>query len=99
MAKKKLSNSPRSPIVTHAKQAPKSRTVCPVSLKEFLAAAENLPVLIGRGHAVAATPKEFTTGRFGWSHSSKGGIMLGEVIVPVQITVTLTAINSNGKAG
>ena len=48
-----------------------SKTACSLSLSEFLAVAATMQVQLGEQATVAAAPREFSTGSFGWGASLK----------------------------
>ena len=69
-------------------------TTCPISgRQDFVANAKPLEVVIN-GVPMLASVKEFQTGSLGWYLTGKVNVLVGDVAVPVQIGVTLTAIGS-----
>lgn len=73
------------------------KTVCPISRSEFQQSAKPVSITIN-GIPMLAGVKEFTTGSFGWYMNGKVTLEVGDKAVPVQIGITLTAINSKEVA-
>jgi hypothetical protein len=73
------------------------KTPCAVSREEFRRGAKPLPVKIGDVPLVA-TPKEFSTGSFGWNLNGQTVVMVGGVPVKVQIGLNLIVANSREAA-
>lgn len=71
----------------------KKRTKCPVPLDLFLENAKPLKVVIGDNAAVAS-PKEFSTGSYGWYTSVKGIVDIGGIPCSVQIGLNVTLVGS-----
>jgi hypothetical protein len=70
-----------------------SKTVCPVSRREFLANAKALEVSVN-GVALLAQAKEFSTGSFGFYLGDKVTVRIGDTLVKVQLGITATVIGS-----
>jgi len=68
---------------------------CPITRTEFRAARKQLPIMID-GRQFFALMKQFKTGSFGWYHSGKLPIDLGDgqSNIPCQISVMVTVIGS-----
>ncbi len=75
---------------------------CPVSLGAFLAKAGPLTVTLtdahGRSVSLAADPRAFSTGSFGWYAGGKGTLSLEtrERCAVAQVGVTVTLVASKG---
>lgn len=74
-----------------ATKAPKS---CPVSREVFRKAAKPLPLTIDGKAGMVLSPKEFSTGSFGWNTNEKYTVMIDGVAVPCQLGINLTIIGS-----
>jgi len=74
-----------------------AKAKCQLSKDEFLAHAKPITVVIG-DKTVEVKPREFSTGSFGWFHSGKAQIVVGNTTVPVQVGLNLTAIGSKPAA-
>ena len=66
------------------------KSVCPVTAKEFAAAAGPIKVMIG-DQQVTAEVKEFSTGSFGWYVNSKVTIEVDGKRLTVQVEANLIA--------
>jgi hypothetical protein len=70
-----------------------SKTVCPVTREKF--GTEGKPLLVSIGdRQIVATPREFSTGSFGWYAGEKVIVDVGGTPVRVQVGLTLTVIGS-----
>lgn len=78
---------------TDGAKADDRRTKCPVSREEFVAGAKPVTVDIG-GTKLAAAPKEFSTGSFGWYCNGKIVVEVGGVPVTCQVGLNVTAVGS-----
>jgi hypothetical protein len=74
-------------------KAKNSESKCSVSKEDFKEHAKPVAVTVG-GSTLAAMPKEFSTGSFGWYVSGKVVITVGGVPVPVQVGMNLTVVGS-----
>lgn len=72
------------------------KTECPVTREEFVKNAKPITVVIN-GETKVASPKEFSTGSFGWYLGEKVAIQVGDTPVKVQIGMNLTVVGSNPK--
>ena len=66
---------------------------CPISKTDFTAKAQPLKVEVN-GVALAAEPKEFSTGSFGWYLNAKTTITVDGKLLTVQIGANLTVAGS-----
>jgi hypothetical protein len=67
---------------------------CPISRAQFAAKAPaNLPCTID-GQPINATPKTFSTGSLGFYANGKVTLKIGGVLVPCQVSLSITAIGS-----
>jgi hypothetical protein len=69
------------------------KTECPISRRDFVANAKPVEVVIN-GIPMLATVKQFQTGSVGWYLTGKVNVLVGDVAVPTQLGLTLTAIGS-----
>jgi hypothetical protein len=76
-----------------AAPASKPRTECPISKEDFNKHAVPLTVKIGE-NVMAASPKEFSTGSFGYYSNGKTVVEINGVAVTCQVGITVTAIGS-----
>ncbi len=74
-----------------------SKTVCPISRREFRDNAKSVEVTIN-GVPLLAQAKEFSTGSFGWYMGDKVTVRIGDTLVKVQVGLTLTIIGSKEVA-
>lgn len=72
-----------------------TKTVCPISRTYFQVHGADLEneVQIG-GIAVPATPKQFSSGGFGWNLNGKATLLVGGKRVPCQVSGNIIVINS-----
>jgi hypothetical protein len=70
-----------------------NRTVCPISKGQFLASAQPVEVTVN-GVPLAAQPKTFSTGSFGYFVNDKLTIRIGDTLVKLQLNITATVIGS-----
>ena len=75
----------------------KGKTVCPMSLEQFMGKAEEDTVGI-LGSDVTIKPKAFSTGSFGWFGNGSLTVNVGGQPVKVVVNVTLTVANSKTAA-
>lgn len=75
-----------------AKQKDNGKT-CPVARQQFLKAAKPLALTID-GKTLIATPKEFSTGSFGWFTNDKFVVEVDGVPVKVQPSISLVVVGS-----
>jgi hypothetical protein len=67
---------------------------CPITRAQFAAKAPaNLPCTID-GQPINATPKTFSTGSLGFHANGKVTLKIGGVLVPCQVSLSITAIGS-----
>lgn len=69
------------------------KTVCPISRADFLAKAQPVKVELD-GFPMHATPREFSTGSFGWYVNGKATIQVDGKPINVQVGLNLTVIGS-----
>ncbi|MBI3724572.1 hypothetical protein HY251_11550 [bacterium] len=69
------------------------KTVCALSRAEFLAAAATVVIQID-GVSLAAAPREFSTGSFGWYVIGKATLPVNGKAVAVQASVNITVVGS-----
>lgn len=69
------------------------KSTCPISCRQFRAAAKPVTVVIN-GLPLLAEVKEFSTGSLGWYLTGKTSIEVDGVPVSVQIGLNLTIIGS-----
>lgn len=80
-------------------KAPTKKTDCPVTREQFRELAKSLEVRIGTdGPVKHATPKEFSTGSFGWYAGDKIELKIGDAVVKVQVGINLTVVGSKDAA-
>lgn len=70
-----------------------SKTVCTITRKEFLENAQDIEVIIN-GVKHTASPKEFSTGSFGWNINGKVSVKVGGETVQCQLGMNLTVAKS-----
>jgi hypothetical protein len=70
---------------------------CSISKEDFMDHAEHLDLVVG-DKASILTPKEFTTGSFGWGASTKLKVNVHNTPVQVQITVNATVLGSKNPS-
>ena len=70
-----------------------TKTVCPVSRKEFKEHAKPLEVVIN-GIPMVADVKEFSTGSLGWNINGKITVTINGKPVSVQVGMNLTLVGS-----
>jgi len=71
----------------------RKKTECPVTKEEFLKSAKPIAVVIN-GVTLSASPKEFSSGSFGFYLGDKVTVDVGGVAVKLQVGMSLTAIGS-----
>lgn len=69
-------------------------TKCTISRKEFVGKAKPIVVKIGDGNQLMLTPKEFSTGSFGWGASEKVVLTIDGEPVKVQASINFTVVGS-----
>ena len=70
-----------------------AKTACPINRADFLTKAQALTIDIG-GVPLAAQPREFSTGSFGWYVNGKATVQVGDKSVPVQVGMNLIVVGS-----
>jgi len=76
-----------------------SKTVCPLTRKEFLANAEPLGCRVGaKGGWTYANPKLFSTNSVGYCLTGKALISVGDCQVATQVGINLIAVGSKDLA-
>ncbi|MCL6503051.1 MAG: hypothetical protein K6T86_10230 [Pirellulales bacterium] len=70
-----------------------AKSPCPITRAEFAQLAQPIEVVIA-GQAMAAQPKEFSTGSLGWNANEKVTLQLGGHRVTVQVGLNLTIVGS-----
>lgn len=89
----------KNKTATAGKSAPSSSSPapggkkCPVTKEQFMKGAKPLMADIN-GNKMAVSPKEFSTGSFGFYGNGKSVIEIDGVAVACQVAVTITAIGS-----
>jgi hypothetical protein len=79
---------------TNAAVAPTARkTSCPVSRAQFTSTAKALTVAIS-GQPLSASPKQFSTGSFGFYANGKVTIVVDGQPVQCQVSLNITVIGS-----
>lgn len=73
------------------------RTLCPLTLAEFLEYAKGLPITMA-GQARIAGPRKFAKGSFGWYLNDKGVVVIGDREIKVQINLNITVVGSKDAA-
>jgi len=71
----------------------KKENKCPLTHAEFAEQAKPLLLSISGKEAIAS-PKEFSSGSFGWFTNDKFVVMVGDVPVKAQANVILTVVGS-----
>lgn len=61
---------------------------CPIPRDVFFASAT--PIVL----SIAAFPRLFSTGSFGWHLSERRHVEMGGIKIPVQVTCTVTVVGS-----
>lgn len=79
----------KAKTATVEREAPK----CPVTKEQFFKNAKPLMVTVN-GTPMVATPKEFSSGSFGWYLNGKTPVEVDGVPVNVQLGFNLTVIGS-----
>lgn len=70
-----------------------AKTSCPLTKAEFKAKAQPLKIEVA-GQTMSATPKEFSTGSFGWYLSGKVTIEVDGKPIQVQVGANLAVVGS-----
>jgi hypothetical protein len=68
-------------------------TTCPISKSAFMEKATPVEVQVA-GTTITATPKDFTTGSFGWYLNGKVTINVDDKPLTVQVGANLTVVGS-----
>jgi hypothetical protein len=66
---------------------------CPISREDFLKLAQPVEIDVA-GTKMTATPRQFSTGSFGWYLTGKATLMVNGQPIPVQVGTNLTVIGS-----
>ncbi len=66
---------------------------CPINRDDFLKQAVSIEIDIG-GTKMTASPREFSTGSFGWYLTGKAVLTVNGKPIPVQVGTNLTVIGS-----
>lgn len=82
----------KAPAAAPATDRPK--TECPVTREQFEGAAKPLMIRIGDSAAISVSPKEFSTGSFGWFGNEKAQIEVDGQLVKVQCNMNLIVVGS-----
>jgi hypothetical protein len=69
------------------------KTSCPVTRQQFSSTAKALTVAIS-GQPLAASPKQFSTGSFGFYANGKVSVLVDGVPVQCQVSLNITVIGS-----
>ena len=69
------------------------KTTCPIGRQEFLEKAQPLKIHVA-GLELAADPREFATGSFGWYLNQKVPVTIEGKVVQVQVGMNLTVVGS-----
>ena len=75
---------------------PKS-TTCPITASRFAGSAPPLTLSVGQ-QPMVASPREFSTGSFGWFSTGKTVLTVDGVPLTVQVGITLTVVGSKDAA-
>ena len=70
-----------------------ANSACPITRSDFLAKAEPFKLVIG-GAEIVASPREFSTGSFGWYYNGKVPITVDGKVLSVQVGLNLTVVGS-----
>lgn len=70
-----------------------TKTACPITASQFSSNAGALTLDIG-GQKALASPREFSTGSFGWFANGKTTVLVNGQPLTVQMNVTLTVVGS-----
>lgn len=70
-----------------------AKAPCPISKDDFLSQAQPIELDIA-GTKMTATPRQFSTGSFGWYLTGKATMMVNGKPIPVQVGTNLTVIGS-----
>jgi hypothetical protein len=95
----------KTPTPKTAEKAPASepstngsnKTACAISRKAFMG-QKPVPVTVGENTILAATPKEFSSGTFGYFANEKVTRIIDGVPVKFQLNLIMTAIGSKDAA-
>jgi hypothetical protein len=79
--------------MANEKKAPKAKTVCPISKARFMEKAAPLKVSVAE-QGLIGTPKEFSTGSYGWYITGKVAVVVDGVTVMAQFGGQATLIGS-----
>lgn len=66
---------------------------CPMTAEDFFRVAKPLSVVLD-GVPMAAVPKQFSTGSFGWYLNHKTTVTVDGIPIPIQMGFNLTVIGS-----
>ena len=78
--------------------AAKAPTPCPISKEEFTKHARAEVIKLGELGSVIASPKEFSTGSFGWNANDKVECVMNGVKVKIQVGINLTVVHSKNAS-
>jgi hypothetical protein len=74
-----------------------AKTPCPISKTEFMEKATSLEIDVG-GTKMTASPREFSTGSFGWYLTGKATITVDGKPLQVQVGCNLAVVGSKEAA-
>lgn len=77
-----------------AKPEVTEKAKCPVNLKTFMEKAKPITIKIGDTNTLVASPKQFTTGSFGFYAGDKVVIEVDGVPVKCQLGLNIIAVGS-----